>query len=74
MKYVGNYGNYCKKEVNWDIDKATGEQINIQLGNPDILNKDNSCKYFKKRFSSKKQKEFFCINCQHFGNFYADIY
>jgi len=69
---ISNYGNYCKKTVNWDIDKATGEKINIQLGNPNIQNKNNNCKYFKKKFFSKKQKKIFCIDCQHFGNTYAE--
>jgi hypothetical protein len=60
----------CDKIISWDVDQPSGLKYNFITGNPDKLNKNNNCQYFKKKFFSKKQQQFFCKDCIHWRDQY----
>ena len=54
----------CDKILIDGIDKITGEEKFVRV-KYQIENKNNKCKYFKKRLFAKKSDIKYCCNCKY---------
>ena len=44
------------------------------LGNYEIWNKDNNCRFFKKKVFAKKSEKTYCKDCRHYRSIGGDDY